>query len=70
MKVSEQIDRWASAVDRIDTWWLRASWRYPDDALLTLAADFCGVLMGWIATTLAHPVSLRYFLNHGLKECL
>jgi phospholipid/cholesterol/gamma-HCH transport system permease protein len=36
--------------------------------LRTLAADFCGVLMGWIATTLAHPISLRYFFNQGLRQ--
>ena len=35
--------------------------------LLTLAADAAGILMGWIATTLAEPTSLSLFLNNGLK---
>jgi phospholipid/cholesterol/gamma-HCH transport system permease protein len=70
MKVTEQIDAMdASAVDPfrylVATRVLACILMMP---LLTLAADFCGVFMGWIATTLAHPVSLRYFLNHGLTE--
>src|SRR5947208_3008906 len=36
--------------------------------LLTLAADFSGVVMGWIANTLAEPVSFRLFLDTGLKH--
>jgi phospholipid/cholesterol/gamma-HCH transport system permease protein len=35
--------------------------------LLTLAADFCGIVMGWLANTLAEPISLRLFLTNGLK---
>ena len=31
------------------------------------AADFSGIVMGWIASTLAEPVSLRFFLNKGLN---
>jgi len=33
--------------------------------LLTLAADFCGVLFGWIAETLVQPVPFHRFINHG-----
>lgn len=33
--------------------------------LLTLAADFCGVLFGWIAETLVEPVSFHRFINQG-----
>src|SRR5271167_2602977 len=33
--------------------------------LLTLAADFCGVLGGWIAETLADPISFQKFLHAG-----
>jgi phospholipid/cholesterol/gamma-HCH transport system permease protein len=33
--------------------------------LLTVAADFCGILMGWIANTLADPVSLTKFFSNG-----
>src|ERR1700675_4123881 len=34
--------------------------------LLTLVADFCGVFAGWIAETLADPISLSRFLDKGL----
>ncbi|MFI5096767.1 MAG: MlaE family ABC transporter permease [Candidatus Acidiferrales bacterium] len=33
--------------------------------LLTLVADFCGVLFGWIAEALVEPVSFLSFLNKG-----
>lgn len=33
--------------------------------LLTLAADFFGVLFGWIADTLAEPTSLHKFIHQG-----
>jgi phospholipid/cholesterol/gamma-HCH transport system permease protein len=33
--------------------------------LLTLAADFCGVLFGWIADTLADPISFTKFIHRG-----
>src|SRR5207302_11124832 len=36
--------------------------------LLTLAADLCGVLLGWVAVSLADPVSFQYFLHSGLKN--
>jgi phospholipid/cholesterol/gamma-HCH transport system permease protein len=36
--------------------------------LLTLAADFFGILTGWIANTLAEPISLRLFMDTGLKK--
>jgi phospholipid/cholesterol/gamma-HCH transport system permease protein len=36
--------------------------------LLTIAADFCGILMGWVANTLADPISLHLFLERGLKD--
>jgi phospholipid/cholesterol/gamma-HCH transport system permease protein len=35
--------------------------------LLTISADFCGILMGWVATTLAEPTSLRLFLYNGIS---
>src|ERR1700693_5417192 len=34
--------------------------------LLTLAADFCGVLFGWIADTLVEPISFQKFIHQGL----
>ncbi len=33
--------------------------------LLTLAADFCGVIFGWVADTLADPISLQKFIHQG-----
>src|SRR5271165_1015041 len=33
--------------------------------LLTLAADFCAVVFGWIAETLVEPVSFLIFINKG-----
>lgn len=70
MKVTEQIDAMeASAVDPYKflagTRVLACTLVLP---LLTLAADFCGVLMGWITTTLFEPISLRLFLENGLKH--
>lgn len=72
MKVTEQIDAMeASAIDPfkflVATRVLACVVMFP---LLTLAADFCGVLMGWVANTLTEPVSLRLFLNNGFKNML
>ena len=69
MKVTEQIDAMeASAVNPYKflaaTRILACIVALP---LLTIAADFSVIVMGWIATTLAEPVSLRFFLNKGLN---
>jgi phospholipid/cholesterol/gamma-HCH transport system permease protein len=69
MKVTEQIDAMeASAVDPykylVATRVLACLAMLP---LLTLAADFSGILMGWISNTLVEPISLRLFLNTGAK---
>jgi phospholipid/cholesterol/gamma-HCH transport system permease protein len=69
MKVTEQIDAMeASAVNPYKflaaTRILACIVALP---LLTIAADFCGIVMGWIANTLTEPVSLRFFLNRGLN---
>lgn len=70
MKVTEQID--AMEVSAVDPYKLLAATRVAACILmlplLTLAADFCGVLMGWIASTVAHPISLRLFLSDGIKN--
>jgi phospholipid/cholesterol/gamma-HCH transport system permease protein len=68
MRVTEQIDAMeASAVDPhkylAATRVLACIVAMP---LLTVAADFSGVLMGWVASTLVQPVSLRLFLSDGL----
>jgi phospholipid/cholesterol/gamma-HCH transport system permease protein len=70
MKVTEQIDAMeASAVDPykylVATRVLACMLMLP---LLTLAADFCGILMGWVADTLSHPISLRLFMKNGFKD--
>ncbi len=67
MRVTEQIDAMeASAVDPhkylVATRVLACIAALP---LLTIAADFCGVFMGWIACTLVDPVPLRLFLSNG-----
>ena len=70
MKVTEQVDAMeASAVNPfkylVATRVLACVLMLP---LLTLVADFFGVLMGWIANTLAQPISLRLFLHDGFKS--
>ena len=35
--------------------------------LLTLAADFSGLVMGWFAQALVEPISLRQFIDTGFK---
>ncbi len=69
MKVTEQIDAMeASAVDPYKylavTRVVACILMLP---LLTVAADFGGILMGWVSDTLAEPISLRLFLNMGLN---
>jgi phospholipid/cholesterol/gamma-HCH transport system permease protein len=68
MRVTEQIDAMeASGVDPVKflaaTRILACIVAMP---LLTLAADFFGILLGWVACTLAEPMSLRLFLSNGL----
>jgi phospholipid/cholesterol/gamma-HCH transport system permease protein len=70
MKVTEQID--AMEVSGVNPYRYLAATRIAACALmlplLTLAADFSGVVMGWIANTLAEPMSFQLFLNTGLKH--
>ena len=70
MKVSEQIDAMeASAVNPLN--FLAATRVLACIAvlpLLTLAADFSGIIMGWFATTLAEHTSLQHFINNGFKK--
>ena len=70
MKVTEQIDAMeASAVDPYRylavTRVLACIAALP---LLTLTADFFGIFMGWVASTLAEPISLRLFIDNGMKN--
>jgi len=70
MKVTEQIDAMeASAVDPYKylaaTRILACILMLP---LLTLAADFSGILFGWVANTLTQPISLQMFITEGFKH--
>jgi phospholipid/cholesterol/gamma-HCH transport system permease protein len=69
MRVTEQIDAMeASAVDPykylVATRILACIVAMP---LLTVATDFVGVFMGWIASTLVEPMPLKLFLSSGFK---
>src|ERR1700683_1236877 len=70
MKVTEQIDAMeASAVDPYRylaaTRLLACVLMVP---LLTIVADACGILMGWLTNTLTDPISLHLFLEGGFKN--
>jgi phospholipid/cholesterol/gamma-HCH transport system permease protein len=69
MRVTEQIDAMeASAVDPfrflVATRVAACILTLP---LLTLFADFCAIVMGWIAEMVAEPISLLNFLENGTK---
>jgi phospholipid/cholesterol/gamma-HCH transport system permease protein len=72
MKVTEQID--AMEASAVDPYKFLAATRVLACVLmlplLTLAANFCGILMGWVANTLAEPISLRLFLDSGFQHVL
>jgi len=69
MKVTEQID--AMEASAVDPYKYLAATRVVACILmiplLTVAADFFGMLMGWLANTLADPISLRLFLVSGFQ---
>ena len=70
MKVTEQID--AMEASAVDPFKYLAATRIVACILmlplLTLAADFSGVLMGWVADTLVRPISLRAFVDNAVKD--
>jgi phospholipid/cholesterol/gamma-HCH transport system permease protein len=70
MKVTEQID--AMEVSAINPYRYLAATRILACILmlplLTIACDFSGIAMGWIVNTLAHPITLKQFLDIGLKH--
>lgn len=72
MRVTEQID--AMEVSAVDPYKFLAATRVLACIamlpLLTLAADFCGILMGWIANTLAEPISLQLFLTSSAQPVI
>jgi phospholipid/cholesterol/gamma-HCH transport system permease protein len=69
MKVTEQID--AIEASAVNPYRLLAATRIVACILmlplLTLAADAGGLLMGWVAQTLAEPISLHRFINTGFS---
>jgi phospholipid/cholesterol/gamma-HCH transport system permease protein len=69
MKVTEQID--AIEASAINPYRLLAVTRILACILmlplLTVAGDACGLLMGWVAQTVAEPVSLRQFIDRGFN---
>jgi phospholipid/cholesterol/gamma-HCH transport system permease protein len=68
MKVTEQID--AIEASGVNPYKLLAFTRIVACILmlplLTLAADFCGIITGWIANTLAKPIAFHKFIHVGL----
>ena len=70
MKVTDQID--AMEVSAVNPYRFLVATRVFACILmlplLTLAADACGILAGWISSTLTEPVTLVRFLNSGLKD--
>jgi len=70
MKVTEQIDAMeASAVNPYKylagTRIVACILMFP---LLTLVADFCGILFGWLTNSLTEHISLRLFIENGFKN--
>ena len=69
MKVTEQID--AIEASAINPYRLLAATRILACILmlplLTVAADAAGLLMGWLAQTLAEPISLHQFIDRGFN---
>jgi phospholipid/cholesterol/gamma-HCH transport system permease protein len=70
MKVTEQID--AIEASAVNPYKLLAVTRILACILvlplLTIAADFCAVMMAWVATTLAEPISFHAFIHNGFSH--
>lgn len=70
MKVTEQID--AIEASAVNPYKFLAATRVAACLmmlpLLTIVADFCGIVTGWLANALAEPTSFEYFLNQGLAQ--
>jgi phospholipid/cholesterol/gamma-HCH transport system permease protein len=69
MKVTEQID--AIEASAVNPYRLLAATRILACILvlplLTLAADFCGVVMAWVAAALADPITFQQFIHSGFS---
>lgn len=69
MKVTEQID--AIEASAINPFRLLAATRILACILmlplLTLAADACGLVLGWLTQSFSDPISLHHFIDVGFK---
>ena len=70
MRVTEQIDAIeASAVNPykflVATRVIACMLMLP---LLTIVADFCGIITGWLTNALVEPMPFKLFLNYGLAQ--
>lgn len=70
MKATEQID--AMEVSAVNPYKFLVATRVLACILmvplLTVVADSCGILMGWVANTLTEPISLNLYLAEGFKR--
>src|SRR5271155_2396030 len=69
MKVTEQVD--AIEASAVNPYRLLAATRILACILmlplLTLAADFCGLVMGWVTQAMVEPLSLHQFIISGFN---
>src|SRR5437762_14261444 len=72
MKVTEQID--AIEASAIDPWKLLVATRVLAATLmlplLTIVADFCGIIMGWVTNRLVEPMSFRLYILDGFESVM
>jgi len=70
MRVTEQID--AMEASAVDPYRYLAATRILACILmlpfLALVADFSGIVLGWLANTIADPISFRLFLETGTRQ--
>ena len=70
MRVTEQID--AMEASAVNPYRFLAAPRVLASMLmlplLTIVADFCGILTGWFTNNLSDPMSFKLFLNYGFSQ--
>src|SRR5215208_5540725 len=70
MKVTEQID--AIEASAVNPYKYLAVTRVAACMLmlplLTLVANFCGIVMGWVANAMVEPISFRLYINDGFES--
>ncbi len=69
MKVTDQID--AIEASAVNPYKLLAATRVVACMvmlpLLTIVADFCAIITGWLTNRLVEPMSLRYYITNGFE---